>query len=787
MLDFGLIEKVKKLIVRLIHTMNLQSIYIRVKNSFNLNKRIYIMVFVYIIALSAFTILKEEAFLTSGFDLGIFNQSFWTALFKHRLFYATGDISFNPGGSFFGVHFSPILFLLLPIYAIYPTVEILLVMQTVVLAIGAFPLYWMSREKIGENAGVLVSLLYLLYPILIFVNSNDFHLEAFTSTFFLFSVYYLEREEWSKFSLFLILAFSTLEFAPIIGISVAVYISILYFKGKFKDNKKARKIILFTGLISVLWFVLSLQAKVFFNNTSPVPSSFENLWLNPIGLVNVLTTQWQDKLLYLLGIFGPLAFLPLLGPEALVMLVPWVGASFLSTYSLYYSVYFQYGGFVIPFVFVALVKAVERAKFRDTRKVLSLLLISTVIFGLYFSHGPLSPWNFQIPTPNNRTQSINNILQLIPNNASVLTENDLFPHVSSRTEAYMYPPLQGNFSVDYIFVDVSSIWYTWQQPAIYGERIPVNVVIQDVLTNGSYGIYAEDNSVFLLKKGYVDKPIFFSPYVSVYDYRSLKINSASIVDDVSSSSKKVLFHNENDSNSTFWYGPYTNLPQGLYRATYRLKIDSASELNQTMTIDATSSSGTKLLANKQIYGINAPLNGKWFNISLLFGLSLPTQGVEFRGTVVGDANVSLDYICIEQLSPEPTNVGELSFNSENFFVKNGVISGDLIVSSNQSGTLWYGPYTSLPKGNYTAKFWIDLYRRQVGPLLELGVTSNAGQVLIADSIIYDSNFTRTQSWQSFELNFSLTKNYDSIEFPGIALSQSAQLSFLLVEVHPDIG
>ena len=206
-----------------------------------------------------------------------------------------------------------------------------------------------------------------------------------------------------------------------------------------------------------------------------------------------------------------------------------------------------------------------------------------------------------------------------------------------------------------------------------------------------------------------------------------------------------------------------------------------------MTIDATGSSGTKLLANKQIYGINAPLNGSWFNISLLFGLSLPTEGIEFRGTVVGDANVSLDYISIEQLSPEPTNIRELSFRSVDFFVKNGVISGDIIVGSNQFGTLWYGPYTSLPKGNYTAKFWIDLYRSQVGPLLELEVTSNLGQVLIADSIIYDSNFTKTQSWQSFELNFSLAKNSDSIEFPGIALSQSAQLSFLLVEVHPDIG
>ena len=101
--------------------------------------------------MSTITILKHNAFLTSGFDLGIFNQAFSTTLFDGKLFYETADLSFNPGGSFFGVHFSPILFLLLPFYAIYPSVENLLVMQTVILALGAFPIYWMSRDKLGKN------------------------------------------------------------------------------------------------------------------------------------------------------------------------------------------------------------------------------------------------------------------------------------------------------------------------------------------------------------------------------------------------------------------------------------------------------------------------------------------------------------------------------------------------------------------------------------------------------------------------------------------------------------
>ena len=112
-----------------------------IQTSFSANKPLYLAIIFYVIALSAFTILKEKAFLTSGFDLGIFNQAFSTTIHQHRFFYETGDLSFNPNGNFFGVHFSPILFILLPFYAIYPSPETLLVMQTVILALGALPVY----------------------------------------------------------------------------------------------------------------------------------------------------------------------------------------------------------------------------------------------------------------------------------------------------------------------------------------------------------------------------------------------------------------------------------------------------------------------------------------------------------------------------------------------------------------------------------------------------------------------------------------------------------------------
>ncbi|HUU86722.1 MAG TPA: DUF2079 domain-containing protein, partial [Candidatus Glassbacteria bacterium] len=259
--------------------------------------------------------------------MGIFNQAFWTTSNEGMLFYETADLAFNPGGSFFGVHFAPILFLLVPFYAIWPSPEILLVMQSVILAVGAFPVFWMSRDKLGKDIATVLAVIYLFYPALIFMNLNDFHLEAFTSTFFLFSVCFLQQEKWPKFFLFFALALSTIEFAPIIGLFVAFYALLLFLKKQFKHSRKALKYILLMGSISVLVLVLALESKSFFNDyTSPIPTTLQTIPLNLTDLSAAISYDLDSKIFFIISLFGPLAFLPFLAPEVLVMALPWIGA-----------------------------------------------------------------------------------------------------------------------------------------------------------------------------------------------------------------------------------------------------------------------------------------------------------------------------------------------------------------------------------------------------------------------------------------------------------------------------
>ena len=126
------------------------------------------------------------------------------------------------------------------------------------------------------------------------------------------------------------------------------------------------------------------------------------------------------------------------------------------------------------------------------------------------------------------------------------------------------------------------------------------------------------------------------PFNLIKNYSSLTVDSGLTKPDSSSISKYVLFHNETDPEGFFWHGPYANLPPGLYKVTYALKVNDTLDLNpsnQLLTIDVTASSGKTLLSKSQIYGISVPTSGQWFNATLFFGLTVPTSGVEFEGVL----------------------------------------------------------------------------------------------------------------------------------------------------------
>ena len=254
---------------------------------------LFIAVAVYAVFFSVITALRYYSLDTYAYDLGIYNQAFHTTLFDGKLLYYTADLTANPSGSLFGVHFSPIFLVILPLYAIYPNPVTLLAIQSLALSLGAVPLYFLAKNKLkSEKWALIIAILYLINPALQGINWYDFHPEAFLPALLLFALYFFEQKKMKSFLVSIVLTLMTLEFASFVVVFMTLYLFIKTQPWKrSKLDKGKLKWILLTILISFSWLILSLQIVHSFNSTV-APLTGEIYW-REIGANSLLGVPGQ--------------------------------------------------------------------------------------------------------------------------------------------------------------------------------------------------------------------------------------------------------------------------------------------------------------------------------------------------------------------------------------------------------------------------------------------------------------------------------------------------------------
>ncbi len=503
-----------------------------------------IFILLYTIVLSYFAILRHHAFMSTAWDLGIYEQVLWSTVNTGRLFWYTPEIVINPSCCFFGIHFSPILFLVLPVYALFQTTESLLVLQVFFLAVGAVPLYKLAiYETYSPKQALVFASLYLVYPPIHGVAFFDFHVQAFLPFLFFSAFYYFKKEEWEKYFLFIVLSLMVIEFVSLIVVFFGLYglwtkkkkIFDLVRTSDFKEllSNKGVFFCSFTILLGLIWFIVARNVISGINPSAPPHPNWEtfgdpihnlpefvfNVLANPIKTLEVVFTPFGQKAVYIFGLFAPLAFLSFLDLPSLMIGAPWFLVAFLSNYASYYApIGYQYVAFVVPFVFISAVYGVKRlfsvvhrfgfckklgvvfAKFAVSQpwRTLSILFL---IFIVAIAYVKVLDIFVTVPLVTEHNRVAEYFTKLIPSNASVLTQNDLFPHLSRRLYAYVEAFNQSfpsNLAFDYVLIDTNTPWYT----ASF-EKLVCNLT-----RNGIFGLQYAADGMWLLKKNYTGE-IFY--------------------------------------------------------------------------------------------------------------------------------------------------------------------------------------------------------------------------------------------------------------------------------------
>src|SRR6478735_7173372 len=104
------------------------------------------------VAYATVSVRLHERLLTSGYDVGIFEQAM---RFYAHLRLPVAELK-GPGFQLLGDHFSPILATLAPFYRLWPSPLTLLLAQAALLAVAVVPLARWTARAVGRGAAVVV-------------------------------------------------------------------------------------------------------------------------------------------------------------------------------------------------------------------------------------------------------------------------------------------------------------------------------------------------------------------------------------------------------------------------------------------------------------------------------------------------------------------------------------------------------------------------------------------------------------------------------------------------------
>ena len=601
---------------------------------------LHFIVVCYIIIFCIVTLIKHYAFQSSAWDLGIFNQACYSTL-HGKLFYYTAELYANPNGSIFGVHFSPVLFLVLPFYAIFRGPETLLVVQTVVLAIGAYPVFFIAQHLLkSKRIAWFFSLLYLLYPHVHGVNIFDFHPDCFFILFTLLSLHFFLKGKWKEYFVFMFLAFSVKEFSPLMFLVFGL-IDIWLMRDRFLECLKKRELTLrvvaplLTVIAAVIWYIIAVMLIHFFNPSPPKGFVQGSPWvhlggnpLNPLTWIDLphldflmaVGFDFQPKIFYLITILTPLAFLPAFRLRIFSPVLLWLFLAFLSNYPPYYHLGWHYSALVVPFAIVSAIEGFYQFGLRfnlDEKSMYRIAKKLTIVGGLSalaltYATFPLT--NVQFILISKHDEKVQETLQWILNsfpNATILTQHDIFPHVSSSLYSYVIPPPFSAFRRFYYFDYVDSLFDKGFDfiiididPDVKSDhlRFVHHVTLTRIKEGGEYGLYASVDGVLVYKRGYKGDLVRFEPFTITNLYRM----------------KTPMIR-----DTTFYE---YSLPPGVYNVTFRVKIDPKIE-GRAFTIEIRQENVT--LVSKKVYGTEFAEAGVYQGITAFLNVYDPSKEIKF--------------------------------------------------------------------------------------------------------------------------------------------------------------
>lgn len=410
----------------------------------------YTLLFIFIVTnivfFSYLGFMRHDNFHSRRLDLGNMEQAVW------NLANGNGFTLTDPMGteniSRLGIHADVLLAFLVPFYFLWSDPKMFVLIQAIVVSLGAIPVYWIAKDTLKSHAlSLLFSLAYLLYPPLQHVLLHDFHAVALSTTFLLFAYWYMRKKRYVLCILLAILAGLGKEHIWIIVGLMGGYIALVH-----------RRLLLGT-VMAVFGFGMSYLLFWYVIPSFAVSGKHFALgYLSDYGgsengvVMGLIASPWKvlqtmvlpDRLEYYYRLLLPLGFLPLVSPGTLVFALPGLFINVLSSNGLMRQIDYQYVSDLIPFLLTSAISGLDvlRRKVRSLGAVVvGVLVVSMGIASYLWGEIPLTredrffffTWAFP------ETEIMRHVATSIDSSYTVSATNNIGAHFSARQFLYNFP------------------------------------------------------------------------------------------------------------------------------------------------------------------------------------------------------------------------------------------------------------------------------------------------------------------------------------------------------------
>ncbi|NEP01529.1 MAG: DUF2079 domain-containing protein [Symploca sp. SIO2E9] len=467
-----------------------------------------------------------------------------------------------------GQHFTPALLLWLPLYAIFPFPATLTVLQVTLITAAGLVLYFLARVHLEHPLAAMITVSFYCANAIIGPTLANFHDICQIPLLIFGLLLAMEKRWWPLFWVLAILILAVREDSGVglFGVGFYLILSQRYPKiGLAVCTLSFGYMVILTNLIMPLFsddisrrFMLERFGQY---ADGAEASTLEIIWgmiSNPWRLLVELFTPFFGTIKYLLGQWLPLAFIPAVAPASWMIAGFPLLKLFLGKGMSVLAINIRYAMTVVPGLFYGAIlwwsgksnfrfwilnfqlgirrrqldsnqqrdslpdaqpQTLSRSFLRFWQVCLCLSLLFTLTSNpnrtFYFLiPDSFSPWVYvSLSQQWSRLGAIESLLAKIPAEASVAASTYLVPHLSGRREIIRFPALQLRndrgqvVKVDYAIAD---LWQLQKYQIAFkhdrGNLQAMVAVIDQIISNGEYGITGFQEGVILLQKETISNP-----------------------------------------------------------------------------------------------------------------------------------------------------------------------------------------------------------------------------------------------------------------------------------------